>query len=86
MIKILICVNFTVFITYISELFPSKVRGFAYCAAIFSGKLTAPLFIMFRNITDRFGLHPFVGTGFICLITLPVTLLMPETVGKSVDN
>ena len=36
--------------------------------------------------SDILGIHPMIGAGFVSLLILPITLLMPETLGKGIKN
>lgn len=70
------------------EVFPTRVRGTAHGIAAASGKAGAVLTAFaFGTISDRLGLQGVLGlfSGIMTLTAL-VTLLIPETKGKSIQD
>jgi PHS family inorganic phosphate transporter-like MFS transporter len=70
------------------KLFPTRVRGTAHCIAAASGKCGAVLTALaFGTINDKIGLAGVLGlfSGIVALAAL-VTLMIPETKGKSLDD
>lgn len=70
------------------EVFPTRVRGTAHGIAAASGKVGAVITAFaFGTITDRIGLQGVLALfSGIMALTATVTLLIPETKGKSIDE
>ena len=70
------------------EVFPTRVRATAHGVAAASGKVGAVLTsFAFGSITDKIGLDGTLGllSGIMALVSL-VTLLIPETKGRSIED
>lgn len=70
------------------EVFPTRVRGTAHGISAASGKCGAVLTAFaFGTITDKIGLDGVLGlfSGIMALVAL-VTLLIPETKGKTLEE
>ena len=70
------------------EVFPTRVRGTAHGIAAASGKAGAVVTVFaFGSLTDSIGLRGVLGllSGIMALTAL-VTLLIPETKGRSLEE
>ncbi|EXJ77962.1 hypothetical protein A1O3_09121 [Capronia epimyces CBS 606.96] len=79
--------NVTTFLLPV-EVFPTRVRGTAHGIAAASGKAGAVVTsFAFGSLTDAIGLQGVLGflAGVMALVSL-VTLLIPETKGRSLDE
>lgn len=85
-IKLALCANFALIFTYCSELFPTKMRGLCLGLCVLVGRTSSIFALGLEGITDRIGIHPMIGVIFGTAITLPISLVMPETFGKGVSN
>ncbi|BCS21077.1 inorganic phosphate transporter Pho84 [Aspergillus puulaauensis] len=87
--QLVICIgpNCTTFLIP-SEVFPTRVRGTAHGISAAAGKCGAVLTAFaFGTVTDRIGLPGVLGlfSGLMAL-TAGITLMIPETRGRSVDE
>ena len=72
--------------TYCAELFPTKIRGLSLGFCVLFGRASTIFALGLESITDSLGLHPMIGIIFGASLTMPISLLMPETFGKGVQN
>ena len=86
LIKLTISANTALLYTYISELFPTKLRGLCIAFAIFIGRLGTVFSVGIDYVTNALFLHPMSGLMFSAFIALPMTLYLPETLGKGMEN
>ena len=78
--------NFAMMFTYVAELFPARIRGLALGCCVLVGRFSILFSLFLKNFTSHFNLNPMVGVAFGAIITMPVSLLLPETFGKKIDN
>lgn len=86
LIKLVYCVNYALIFNYCSELFPTRIRGLALGVCVFFGRLMVTGAFFVQNMTDYFDVHPMIGTIFGCLLVLPITLCLPETLNEGISN
>ena len=72
--------------TYIAELFPTRIRGLALGFCVLAGRLSTIFTLTLENFTNHFNLNPMIGVIFGAIVTMPISLLLPETFGKGIDN
>lgn len=85
-VKVFVCINFVLIYNYCSELFPTKVRGFALGVCIIVGRSTGLISLLLVDFTDSLGIHPMIGMVFSSVIAMLFSLLLPETVNKDISN
>lgn len=78
--------NFAMIFTYIAELFPTRIRGLGLGFCVLAGRLSTIFTLGVESFTDHYNLNPMVGVVFGAIISMPVSLLLPETFGKGIDN
>ena len=78
--------NFAMIFTYIAELFPTRIRGLGLGFCVLAGRFSTLFSLSIESFTDHFNLNPMVGVAFGAIVSLPVSLLLPETYGKGIDN
>jgi MFS family permease len=71
---------------YITELFPSNVRGFAGGIFSFVGTLTTSFIPYVAVITDKLGVHFVCGFLPFALVAFLGSFIMPETMNKPLKN
>ena len=86
LIKLVFCINYALIFNYCSELFPTKIRGLTLGICVFFGRMMIICAFYLQTLTDYFQIHPMVGTIFGSIIVLPISLIMPETVGTGISN
>jgi len=85
-IKLVFCINYALIFNYCSELFPTKIRGLTLGMCVFFGRFMVLFTFYLQMITDHFQIHPMIGTIFGCILVMPISLFMPETVGSGISN
>lgn len=86
MIKMVFCVNYGLIFNYVSELFPTKIRGMTLGICVFFGRFMVVFALISQNLTDYFEINPMIGTIFGSLLVLPITLCLPETLNQGISN
>jgi MFS family permease len=86
LIKLVFCINYALIFNYCSELFPTKIRGLTLGICVFFGRVMIIFAFYLQLMTDYFQIHPMIGTIFGCLIVMPISLFMPETVETGISN
>ena len=86
LIKLAFCINYALIFNYCAELFPTKIRGFTLGICVFFGRIMVIFAFYLQSLTDYFQVHPMIGTVFGCLLVLPISLFMPETVETGISN
>jgi MFS family permease len=86
LIKLMFCINYSLIFNYCSELFPTRIRGMALGVCVFFGRFMIVMAFFLQNMTEYFDIHPMIGTIFGCLLILPITLCLPETVNQGISN
>lgn len=78
--------QFPLIFLYISELFPTNVRGVANAIILFFGKLVGTLTPFLIDFCEKRKIHILVGCGILVFLSFPCTFLLDETLeeeGKS---
>lgn len=70
---------FPIFFIYITEIFPTEVRGTANAIVLFMAKLAGSLAPILESFSVSLGFHILVGCSVIVLASLPMTFFMRET-------
>ena len=86
LIKLVLCINYSLIFNYCSELFPTKMRGFALGICVFIGRVMVIFSFFIQRITDSLQINPMIGTIIGALIALPITLCLPETISSGISN
>ena len=71
--------QFPIIYTYINELFPVSIRGFANALILFTAKLMGATSPIFSSLSVSLGFHLLVGCSCMVLISLPVSTCIEET-------
>ena len=72
-------VQFVFFFAYISENFPTRIRGLANALILFSAKMFGAFYPFFKNWSLGRDLHIMCGCCLLTLISLPLTFFGKET-------
>jgi MFS family permease len=86
LIKLVFCINYALIFNYCSELFPTKIRGLTLGICVFFGRFMVVFTFYLQMLTDHFQIHPMIGTIFGCIVVMPISLIMPETVSSGISN
>ena len=70
---------FPIFYIYITEVFPTEVRGTANAVILFLAKLIGSTAPLLENYSSSHGMHVLVGCSLLVIISLPMSLGMRET-------
>ena len=71
---------------YVSELFPSTVRGFVMGLVFISGNLSASLIPYIGLLTDFLGAHFLSGFVPFSLGTLVFSFYLPDMINETLEN
>ena len=85
-LKAALSVQFIVLYAYLSEMFPTRIRGISHSIVFNVGKLlglTSTLLIVLS--TDVLNTNAMVCGAMTCLVTIPMIMFLPETKGKKVE-
>lgn len=74
---------FPLFFIYITEAFPTEVRGTANALVLFTAKLIGSASPLLLEFSQQMGVHVLVGCAVIGLVSFPITFCMRETLGRS---
>ena len=75
-----------VLFVYITELFPTSIRGTANSIIVLTGKLIALSSVYLINFSVyNLDTNPMVACGVMCLFVLPFMYFLPETKGRKID-
>ena len=77
---------FSLAFNYISELFPTRIRGLATGLIVCTGRLSNCLASTFEHLSTIYDLHPLILTAIPAVFALPACLFLPETVNKNLIN
>ena len=86
LVKAALSVEFVILYTYVSEIFPTKIRGISNSVVFNIAKLlglTSTLLIVLS--TDVLKTNAMVCGSMTCLLTFPMIFFLPETKGKKVE-
>lgn len=72
--------------TYISELFPTKIRGLSSGLVICCARLCNCFAPLIENIADETQLHPLVISSIPAVLGLYASFMLPETAKKNLIN
>ncbi len=70
---------FPIFYIYITEVFPTEVRGTANAVILFLSKLIGSSAPLMENYSVSHGMHVLVGCSLLVVVSLPMSLWMRET-------
>ena len=70
---------FPLFYIYITEVFPSEVRGTANACVLFLARLVGSFAPFFEALSEHFNMHILVGCSLLVFVSLPLGLGMKET-------
>lgn len=73
---------FPLFFIYITEAFPTEVRGTANALVLFSAKLIGSASPLLLQLSQDLGVHVLVGCALIGTLSFPLTFCMKETLGS----
>ena len=77
---------FSLAFNYISELFPTKIRGLATGLIVCTGRLSNCLASTFEHLSTIYDIHPLILTAIPSLFALPACLNLPETAKTNLIN
>lgn len=78
--------QFPILFAYISELYPTKMRGLANAIILFTGKLFGALAPFMENIGLEYGYHVLVGCSSFLVFSLPLSFFIKETMTGKGDG
>jgi MFS family permease len=73
--------QFPLFFIYITEAFPTEVRGTANALVLFSAKLIGSASPLLLRLSEELGVHVLVGCALVGTISFPLTFCLKETLG-----
>lgn len=71
--------QFPILFLYISELFPTEIRGLANALVLFTGKLLGALSPLLGTLSTSRGYHVLCGCSLFVLLSLPLSFFIKET-------
>lgn len=71
--------QFPILFAYISEIYPTKMRGLGNALVLFSGKLLGALAPFMENFSIDYGLHVLVGCSSFLVVSIPLSFFVKET-------
>ena len=77
---------FPIFFNYISELFPTRMRGMANAIILFSGKMIGSFAPILATLSKNRGFHVLCGCSLMLLISLPLSFCTDETFIDASEN
>jgi len=86
MIKLFLCMNFTLIFNYSAELVPTKTRGLVSGLTVFAGRISTTSCSFLVQIATNNKVHPMSIAALPSLLALPIGLILPETLGKPMPN
>lgn len=86
MIKLFICFQYGTIFNYVSELFPTHIRGMALGISVLIGRVITSLSSYMIFVTDRLHLHPLATAMLTSLLALPFSYLLRETKDQKMSN
>ena len=86
LIKLAICFQYGTIFSYVSELFPTHLRGFALGFTVAIGRFMSSLSSYMIFITDSLGMHPFATALLAGVVSLPFSIILEETAHKKLSN
>jgi len=78
--------QFVFFYTYISELFPTKIRGIANALILFTSKMIGSLSPFAEAFSKNYNLHILVGCAAVTVFSLPLSFFIKETLVEVNDD
>jgi hypothetical protein len=85
-IKLIICFQYGTIFSYVAELFPTHIRGFALGTSVLVGRIMSSLSSYMIFFTDSYNLHPLATTLITSTIALPLSMYLRETKDQSISN
>ena len=77
---------FSLAFNYISELFPSKIRGLATGLIVCFGRLSNSFATTIDHLSTIYDIHPLILTAIPSIFALPACYFLPETLNKNLIN
>lgn len=71
--------QFPIFFAYVSEIYPTRMRGLANALILFTGKLIGATSPFMESLSLDYGVHVLVGCSAFLLLSLPLSFLIKET-------
>jgi MFS family permease len=84
--KLILCMNFTLVFNYCNELVETKLRGFALGISVFCGRASTSVVSVLEMEAKRFHIHPMAAASIPAFIALPICFMLPETLNKPIQN
>lgn len=84
--KTIFWVSVVISFVYGCEIFPTKLRGFALGLGIFTANLFSQFSEQFCDFARSLGIAPIILSTVLCLISVMLTFMLPETIGKKLSN
>lgn len=78
--------QFPILYSYVSEIYPTKIRGLANAMILFFGKLFGALAPFMENISLNLGFHVLVGCSALLVVSIPMSFTIKETLGDKKKN
>lgn len=80
--KLLMCMSFVYVFSYGTEIFDIRFRGIALGLSIFIGRIAMSSGAILIDVTQRFNIHPIVGTLSTSIFAFLSSFYLPETLKK----
>ena len=84
--KLIICMNFTLIFNYCAELVETKIRGFCLGYTVFSGRASSSLCSVLESACRGRNIHPMIASSLPAFFALPISFILPETLNKPIKN
>lgn len=71
--------NFSLFFMYVTELFPTRMRGLANAVVLFASKMIGAFAPMLCTLSKKAGYHVLCGCSLLVLLSIPCSFFIKET-------
>jgi OCT family organic cation transporter-like MFS transporter 4/5 len=85
-IKLFFCMNFTLIFNYSAELVPTNARGFTSGFTMFFGRISTTACSFLEQATISRMIHPMAASAIPSFLALPISFMLPETLGQHMPN
>jgi MFS family permease len=85
-IRIFLCMTYTLLFNYVNELFPTKIRGFVMGFCILTGRLNSSFISYITMFCLHHDLHPLTFAGIFGIVGNFALCFLPETVRNTMKN
>ena len=85
-LKMINSATYSLAFNYISELFPTKIRGLATGLIVCTGRISNCFASTFEHFSTIYDIHPLILCAVPAILALPASILLPETANKALIN